>query len=345
MAVLSQPLEVTSMPQSGPVEDGVPLHDFLSRTVAPRSRSSLESPVFELTRLDSGRAVYLCRELTTASRLVCKFFSARPNLPEGESQALMDYEFRCLSWTRFQGFDRAPFQVVRPLAKTSELGCLLAEEYVHGSDMDHYIGRAAHEGQREILEGKLSILAAFFARLHRLTARPLTPNLSRACNDFRAMLRVFGGVESVPGPVIEELFHLCDKWEAAREMWPSSSSLLHGDATPTNFILDLEDGVTAIDLERMHVGDPMHDIGLFAAELRHHFALRVHRAEAAEPYIEHFLRSYWGHSAGSEEAFVDMTFRSRFYMALGELRIARNPWLPVGHRAWLIEEACRCLRH
>ena len=330
--------------QPGRVEEGVPLHTFLSRAIAPKCGSSLGSPVFELTRLDSERAVYLCRELNTTSALVCKFFSARSNLPRRQCRALMEHEYRCLKLARIRGFNRAPFQVVRPLAKTPDLGCLLAEEYVDGFDMDFYIGRAAHDGQRENLKGKLSILAAFFAQLHRLTAKPSTPNLSRVCNDFRAILRILGTVESIPGRAIEELYHLCDKWEADREMWPARSSLVHGDATPTNFILGPERGVTAIDLERMHVGDGMLDIGLFAAELKHHFALRIHGAAAAEPYIAHFLRSYCRNVESLEETFASMTLRNRFYMALGELRIARNPWLPAGHRTWLVEEACRCLR-
>jgi len=140
------------------------------------------------------------------------------------------------------------------------------------------------------------------------------------------------------------LKRLCDKWESLRSMWDGYTSLVHGDATPTNFIFDDNRGVTAIDLERMHIGDPVYDVGLLVAELKHHFALRILSSEAAEPYISHFLHSYARYSTLTESHFDWLAFRSRFYMALGELRIARNPWLPRGHRNWLVSEAGRCLQ-
>ncbi|UCF38380.1 MAG: phosphotransferase, partial [Acidobacteriota bacterium] len=142
----------------------------------------------------------------------------------------------------------------------------------------------------------------------------------------------------------DRLRHRCDKWEARHEMWSDHQSFVHGDATPTNFIFGPdEETLTAIDFERLHVSDAMYDIGLFAAELKHHFALRIHNAAAAEPFIKCFLEHYFQATDKQEESYSDFTFRNRFYMALGELRIARNPWLPFGHREWLIHEAGRCL--
>ena len=85
-------------------------------------------------------------------------------------------------------------------------------------------------------------------------------------------------------------------------------------------------------------------VGMLAAELKHHFAWRQLRADAAEPFISHFFHAYCEKFPNPQEAFRDITKRNRFYMALGELRIARNPWLIRPHRLWLIEEAMRCLR-
>jgi hypothetical protein len=94
----------------------------------------------------------------------------------------------------------------------------------------------------------------------------------------------------------------------------------------------------------MHPADCVYDIGFLAAELKHHFAWQLIQSNAAEPFISHFLQSYCEGFPDSEAVFTAITQRNPFYMALGELRIARNPWLPLKHRTWLIEEALRCIR-
>ena len=93
----------------------------------------------------------------------------------------------------------------------------------------------------------------------------------------------------------------------------------------------------------MQSSDRVYDIGMLFAELKHHFAWRVLQADAAEAHIRHFLRSYCEGFLDPEQAFHSIAYRNRFYMALGELRIARNEWLPFEHRKWLIGEALNCL--
>ncbi len=342
MATVPQPADFRVVPE-GLIHEGLPLHTFLTDTTPLDGASASENPLFELTPLDHARSVFLCRDLNSSSRIVCKFFSARPNLPAEEPPELLDYEFRALTRVRSAGLRRSPFRVVRPLGKRESLGCLLTEEYVPGRDLDHFIAEAAHFGGTHVLMEKLELLAALFAHLHRATARRQPHNFTRTCRDFRALIRSLEAVDGMPLDELSRARHLCDKWENRAEMWSDTSSLIHGDATPTNFIFDPIDGVTAIDFERSHVGDPVHDVGLLVAELKHHFALRIRQAGAAEPFISRFLSSYNSHDSPDAGEFGRLTFRSRFYMAFGELRIARNPWLPNGHRRWLVTEACRCL--
>jgi aminoglycoside phosphotransferase len=324
------------------IRRGHPLYEYLSRlSIWPASTGE---PVFEFMRADSAPGVFICREVNSDKRIVCKFFSARPSLPPAEARHIMAYEWFCLRRTRLLGLSVPPFRVVRPLGTRVDLGCLLAEEYVPGNNLDYYIGRAAHDGDWESLTSHLDQLAEFFAHLHALSVRSKPPHLSRTCGEFRTMIRTLDRTEGLSHAALSDLSKLCDKWESLRSMWDGYSSLVHGDATPTNFIFQNEDGVTAIDFERMHVGDPVYDVGLLVAELKHHFALRILCSEAAEPFISHFLHSYARHSSVTEAHFDWLAFRSRFYMALGELRIARNSWLPRGHRNWLIAEAHRCLR-
>jgi hypothetical protein len=83
---------------------------------------------------------------------------------------------------------------------------------------------------------------------------------------------------------------------------------------------------------------------LVIAEIKHHFAWRILRAGAAEPFIRNFLWAYCQKFRDPESTFREITYRNRFFMSLGELRIARNRWLPWKHRKWLAEEALRCLQ-
>lgn len=333
----------STTPVSGQIDAQDPLFTYLEDFVASASSLYTSSPNFQMSALDADRSIYLCREMSSGTAVVCKFFGGRSDLPRFECSKLLNHEFYCLNRVRVEGLDHAPLAVVRPLGKVEELGCLLAEEYVRGRSMDYYIQKAAHEGQGQRLVRKLNLLADFFAKLHQSTSCRAASGFSGVANSFRCLVRELAGVKVVGPAEVADFFDLCDRWEALDAMWSQRSCLVHGDATPTNFILHPQDGVTAIDLERMHSGDPMYDIGMFAAELKHHFALRILDAQASEPYIGQFYRRYCGAYAHSESLFRKMTFRGRFFMALGELRIARNPWLPMGHRRWLVQEARGCL--
>ena len=333
----------STTPQSAQIGPRDSLYTYLQDFVTSASDFNTSSPKFQMSALDADRSIYLCREISSGTVVVCKFFGRRCDLPRFECSKLLNHEFDCLNRLRVEGLDHAPLAVVRPLAKVEELGCLLAEEYVRGRSMDYYIQKAAHEGQGQRLVRKLNLLADFFAKLHQSTSCRAASGFSRVANSFRCIVRELARGRVVGSAEVDDFFDLCDRWEALDAMWSERSCLVHGDATPTNFILHPQDGVTAIDLERMHSGDPLYDIGMFAAELKHHFALRILDAQAAEPYIGQFYRRYCGAYSDSESRFRKMTFRSRFFMALGELRIARNPWLPAEHRKWLVQEARRCL--
>lgn len=336
-----QSAEVTP---SWQLDSGDPLHAHLALVVLPRAGIEVISPIFEVSPLSNQRAVYLYRERKSSSLFVCKFFGSRLQLLERERRDLLNYELKNLSMVRDMGFHKFPHQIVRPLSKDESINCVLVEDFARGHDLDYYITKAVYEGQHERLFRKLTELAHFLAKLHNCTAEKDRVNFAETSNYFRYLVDSLARGGLIDTQAVGRLRCLCDEWEQIDDMWADVSVLVHGDATPTNFIFHPEDGVTAIDLERMHSADKMYDIGMLAAELKHHFAWRVQRADAAEPFIGHLLWSYYEGSSDPDSLFDSVTRRNRFYMALGELRIARNTWLSWEHRKWLIDEACRCLR-
>jgi hypothetical protein len=94
----------------------------------------------------------------------------------------------------------------------------------------------------------------------------------------------------------------------------------------------------------MKNGDMTFDVGMVCGELKHAFLWRTGNPFNAEPFIRHFLKRYTARFGNSRQAFRNITLRTPFYMALTELRIARNLYLDWNYRKRLVHEAMECLR-
>ena len=57
-----------------------------------------------------------------------------------------------------------------------------------------------------------------------------------------------------------------------------------------------------------------------------------------------FFESYASHFHDPKKAFKEITMRNSFYMAMTELRIARNDYLDLNYRKRLADEALQCLK-
>ncbi|MFH1008224.1 MAG: aminoglycoside phosphotransferase family protein [Candidatus Latescibacterota bacterium] len=321
-----------------------PLYAHLAFVVLPRAGVEVTQPDFEVGELGNGRGVYVYRERTSHALFVCKFFGSRHHLSESARRALLHLEFSNLSVVREMGFKEFPYRMVQPLSKSEPINCVLVEEFARGHDLDYYISKAAYEGQHKRLFGKLTQLAHFLAELHNCTVDTERVRSGDAFSYFRHLVSALVRAGVVGPQTADRFSHLSNKWEKDSQMWTEPRVLVHGDVTPTNFLFHVNEGVTAIDLERMRMADRVYDVGMLAAELRHHFAWRVGQAGAAEPFIGHFLWAYCEGFPDQKRAFREVSHRNRFYMALGELRMARNPWLPWEHRKWLVQEAVGCLQ-
>ncbi|MBN1541122.1 phosphotransferase [candidate division KSB1 bacterium] len=322
-----------------------PLYPYLQAQVLPQLGVCESRPEIGIDILSPLQATYACHEQVSGCSVVLKFFGRRDgHRSTRQCREQLNLEFANLVSLRQLGFDQPPLEFVRPLNKNDRLDFLLVEEYAWGHDLDYYIARAAHDGQGDRLAEKLELLALFLYALHDRTRGE---DRIAFANMGRYLLHL--GEQHVETAIVGNgwlaaLVEACGKWCNRPEMWAPHQVSVHGDVTPTNFIFPILDGVLAIDLERMHRADPAYDLGFLAAELRHHFALRVLHADRAEPFIAHFFRSYCRESREPEALFNELTMRNRFYMALAELRIARNTWLPLAHRRWLCEEAVKCLQ-
>jgi len=337
-------MEPVSKVHSWRLDERDPLHTHMTHVVLPRAGIDIRYPDFQVSSIGNRQEVYSYRERKSQSLFVCKFFGSRWYLSEVGRRDGLNYEFNNLNTLRKMGFCEFPYRVVRPLSKDENINCVLVEDFVRGHNLDYYIAKAAYEGQHGRLFRKLTELASFLAKLHASTADTEGANFSNSLDYLHKIVHSLAQKGLIGAQSFSNFVSLCGEWEQAAEMWSDVSVVVHGDATPTNFIFHPDGGVTAIDLERMRASDRVYDIGMLAAELKHHFAWRVHQADAAEPFISHFLKSYCDGFLDPESVFDSVTCRNRFFMALGELRIARNEWLPWEHRKWLAGDALKCLR-
>jgi aminoglycoside phosphotransferase (APT) family kinase protein len=131
-------------------------------------------------------------------------------------------------------------------------------------------------------------------------------------------------------------------WQERLNLYPDRLVLIHGDATPTNFLFADQTAV-ALDVERMRVGDRLWDLSWVAGELKHAWGWRRGNWQGSEGAIGHFFRAYF-HCLPANEQLAERIFRlNPFYMALAELRIARNSYLSWAYRRELVFEALRCM--
>ena len=291
-----------------------------------------------------------------AQKPVCLFYEKKKNImvvgklfkwgivPLEDAWLEADKEYLNLKMLREQlGMDGDADHVVAPLGESKELSALLVTERAPGQTLDYYIAKAIFEQQHDELFKTLGHLARFFARLHEAakTEGPLSPDLPRFYLNSLLDSLDLGPTGYLKRAEIEEY---AVRWWLEESVFASDrETIVHGDATPTNFLFD-NGNVTAIDLESMKWADRCWDLGFIAAELKHHFMWRTGDGWAAEPFISHFLWQYTENYGGTH-FFQVITHKLPLYMALGLLRIARNLYVGDTHIEHLVTEAKQCLKY
>jgi aminoglycoside phosphotransferase (APT) family kinase protein len=325
-----------------PRED--PLHYYLEREILPQLGYAGGPADFRVFRLGERNAVYLYEERGSGLGVAGKFFAGAYQPGTVASHRAMDREYENLNLLRGYGLVGYPHHVVRPLGRHAGLSSLLIEEYCADPRLSRFLDAALELGQRDTLFAKLTALAYFLATLHNRTARGVPVNFAGDSRYLDALVRDLREQQILGVDEAQELDWLRDRWADQPRMWADQEVLVHGDATPANFLLGDGLQVIAVDLERMHWADRVFDLGRITGELQHAFLQTTGNKYAAEPFIGHFLWEYACHFPDRDRAFAAICSRVPFQMAVTLLRIARNDWVPPEQRRRLIAEAKMTLR-
>ena len=319
------------------------MHNYLQHQIQPQISGTSDKSTYRVFGLNGSNDVYMYEDRNTGSKVIGKFFlSARKRNPD-KAASRLTHEFDNLCMMRDYGMT-GHHHVVKPLGRHYAMNALLVTEYSDGQLLSEIILDAIHGGDQGKLFHKLTALAYFLSSFHNRTAIAEGVDFHEDCDYMDSLIDKLRGIWAIGWDEARELYWLRDQWRNQARMWEDQKVLVHGDATPENFMFGNGLDVIAFDLERTKRADRVFDTGRIAGELKHFFMRATGNRHAADPFIGHFLWEYSCHFPNRESAFRSITGRTPFYIGITLLRIARNNWVDAHYRRRLINEAKECLR-
>src|SRR5450830_1508076 len=311
----------------GRLSEHDPLHGYLQHDIQPQISGASGSSGYRVFRLNGSNDVYLYEDRNTCTKLIGKFFLSSRKKDAVKAALRLTREFDNLCMMRDYGLTGYPHHIVRPLGRNYSMNALLVTEYCEGELLSEVVLEVIRNGDHGKLYHKLTALAYFLSAFHNRTAIGVGVEFHEECDYMDRLID-----------------KLRNQWRNQPRMWQDQKVLVHGDATPENFMFGNGLQVIAFDLERTKRADRVFDTGRIAGELKHFFMRATGNKDAAEPFIGHFLWEYACHFPNRDSAFQSITGRTPFYMGITLLRIARNSWIEPDYRHRLIREAKECLR-
>lgn len=318
------------------------LNPELRRILADSRGIALSRGEVARERLKASRPVYRFTFGGRSPGVVGKFFSNYPQLTS-QNRGLVN-EYHAYLQAPALGLTGGVACLPRLLGchPHVQLGLLL--EDIPGPDLDQYLAGAAHSDGLLKLCDKLEKLAGLLAFFHSrpLPPQPVSPR--PALQYFHKLQKQLQAAGLISRGELEVLRAERSAWEILLSKYSDRQVLVHGDATPTNFLFS--DGrAVALDLERLRVADRLLDLAFVVGEIKHAWGWRFQDFYGSEAPIRHFFQAYIN-ALPADGYLTQRIFRiNPFYMALAELRIARNAYLSWDYRRALIDEALRCLTY
>jgi len=325
-----------------PLADADPLAQALRRLVGAEAGFRPPAGEVRVEALPASRQVLRFTFPASDYAVVGKFFSAYP--PQASADLSLAREYDHYLQLPGLGLGNGDGLAPRLLGRCPERSLGLLLEAVPGPDLDHLLLQASVHGDPAPLFRGLEKLAHLLAFFHArpVPALPVAPEPALAYLD-KVMVQLLEA-RLLTREDCQALEQERVDWEVRWQNFSDRQVLIHGDATPTNFLLPNGRAV-ALDLERLRVGDRLWDLSWVAGELKHAWGWRTYDFSGSEAAIRHFFRMYLT-AAGLDPALTRRLFSlNPLYMALAELRIARNLYLSRDYRRELVAEARRCLAY
>ncbi len=326
----------------GRVQPCDPIYPILREEIFPAVQHAPPSHKIRSFAADAYRNVLVYEDGLSGSQVLGKFFHRHGDSGQKASHRA-DHEYRVLQHLLDSGLSHGRHHSVVPIALHFDCGRVLFERFVQGEPLYAIWSRTVPGQHDQGMYRSLSDLAYLLSRLHNHTATGEQVRFQREFPYFDKVVARLWRRGRIHQWQIDRLYHLRWLWESDHWMYSDHQVLLHGDATPANFLSPGKHRMVAIDFERARYGDRAYDLGMIAGELQH-WALRQFGGVAiAEPYIGHFLWEYARHFPNQQQAFSAITRRTPFYQGLTLLRIARNSEFHDGYASVLVKQGLACM--
>lgn len=325
----------------GYLSDKDPLYEYLQHQIVPQLGFNLPDACYQVFRFVDFQDIYLYSENYRKLQWIGKFFNSS-DVHRAEKKGKTEYNN--LQFLRSIGFSTPPHYVVKPYGFNSSIGNVLILEYLSAESLGKIINNAVCFKHHNRLFKTLSALSHFLATLHNRTAGDYTVYFDDSYHYMGHLLMSLIKKKGMKNKHVEAFWALRERWRCRSCMWEDRNVIVHGDATPANFLFGKAKDVMAIDLERMKWSDRVFDLGRLCGELKHFFFRATSNPFASEPFIGHFLWEYCRHFPDQEITFRSITRRLPFYMGITLLRIARNSWVDEDYGRRLIHEAMQILK-
>jgi thiamine kinase-like enzyme len=298
-------------------------------------------PELHVARLGGSHFVYRVKDVKSHKKFILKSFGGR-GVPSPRSLKHMHKEYRRLKQADRLVGHRDWVHVARPLCK-SDAGEFFAERYVSGTPLSHYMKEAMMHRSSGALYEKLTMLAGFFALLHKKTRRKswIMPSGIRDELEKHARQASLGG--AFTHDELKEMESLIDTACSYGFIDKVKKAMVHGDANPSNFLYS-RGRLYVIDMERAGYRDPVYDLGMMAGELFHYAMRYGGDPYKADQFIGHLYWIYAGNYKDQLGTFIRLTKRNPLYMANSLLRIARHPFFSMKYKRRLAYHAMECLK-
>ncbi|HTY90991.1 MAG TPA: phosphotransferase [Methanocella sp.] len=311
-------------------------HYVKSRRLADKAGFD-RHPDLHVRQLAGSHNVYLVYDGRSHRKCILKSFG------EGDRKSIghMENEFKRLRQAGRMIGRRSWLHVARPLCKSGD-GDFFVEEFVSGRALGDYMKEAMAHGRKMGLYEKLTMLAGFFALMHKKTERSSHVTPSNIRDELKKHARQASRGGAFTPHELKSMEQLVDKVTSYGIISKARKGLVHGDANPSNFLYD-DDRLNVIDMERSGYRDPVYDLGMMAGELCHYAMKYGGDPYKADPFIGHLYWTYAGNFKDQHGTFIRLTKRNPLYMANSLLRIARHPFFSPEYKRRLAYHARVCL--
>ncbi|WP_230740771.1 aminoglycoside phosphotransferase family protein [Methanooceanicella nereidis] len=324
----------------GKVKEDSDLYKYLKKRSLNKTMGIGSKPALYVEKLNGSHNVYRISDRKSHKKFIIKSF-----YEEGKSRSNMVHylnkEYDRIKYFRDLGVGNDRYKTVKVINKNDE-NLFLIEEYAPGASLSTFIKKAYIEDKPEILYEKLTLLAGYLSSLHKKTGKKRRINRTAVKKEIIKHSYQAYCEKALDGEELPHIEHLLDKWLSYDPVRKAHISLVHGDATPSNFLFS-ENGMLAIDLERSRYRDPVQDLGTMAGELFHYATMYTKNPYNADKFIGHMYWYYAGNFDDQSGMFIDLTKRNPLYMANSMFRISRNPYISLKYKRKLGHYAMKCL--